>query len=126
MRRARGRTTTPLNAGSPAGADTMTRLSDLAKTIRSKNSGVNQITFDVIFRERDAYERVKRTGVLTREAVCALYRIAPERIADFVEYDPACAIKFTIYRLRPSGSPGDPDIFGAQQYAPLLDLDVPA
>jgi hypothetical protein len=28
--------------------------------------------------------------------------------------------------LRPSGSPGDPDIFGAQQYAPLLDLDVPA
>ncbi|MDH3659664.1 MAG: DUF4387 domain-containing protein, partial [Alphaproteobacteria bacterium] len=25
---------------------------------------------------------------------------------------------------RPSGSPGDPDIFGAQQYAPLLDLPV--
>ncbi len=28
-------------------------------------------------------------------------------------------------RLRPSGSPGDPDIFGSQQYAPLLDLEVP-
>ena len=27
--------------------------------------------------------------------------------------------------LQPSGSPGDPDIFGAQQYAPLLDLVVP-
>jgi hypothetical protein len=24
-----------------------------------------------------------------------------------------------------SGSPGDADIFGAQQYGPLLDLDVP-
>jgi len=23
------------------------------------------------------------------------------------------------------GSPGDPDIFGAQQYAPLLDIEVP-
>ena len=44
---------------------------------------------------------------------------------DFVEFDPAFAIKFTITRLRPSGSPGDPDIFGSQQYAPLLDLEVP-
>ena len=42
-----------------------------------------------------------------------------------MEYDPGCAIQFTIYRDRPSGSPGDPDIFGAQQYAPLLDIEVP-
>ena len=103
----------------------MTRLADMAKTIRSKNAGVNQITFDVIFRERAAYERVKRSGVLSREAICRLYGIDAARIADFVEYDPGFAIKFTIYRLRPSGSPGDPDIFGAQQYAPLLDVDVP-
>lgn len=101
------------------------KLSDLAKTIRSKNAGVDLITFDIIFRERAAFERVRRAKVLTRESVCALYGIGPERIADFVEFEPANAIKFTIYRLRPSGSPGDPDIFGAQQYAPLLDIDVP-
>ena len=105
---------------------TTQKLSALAKTIRSKNAGVNLITFDIIFRERATYERVKRSGVLTRESVCKLYRIPPERIADFVEFDPANAIKFTIYRLRPSGSAGDGDIFGAQQYAPLLDLDIPA
>ena len=101
-------------------------LSDLAKTIRSKNAGVNKITFDIIFRDRANYERVKRTGVLTRASVAALYRIAPERISDFVEYDPAYAVKFTIYRLTPSGSAGDGDIFGAQQYAPLLGVPVPA
>ena len=101
-------------------------LSELAKTIRSKNAGVNKITFDVIFRDRENYERVKRSGVLTRASVAALYRIPPERISDFVEYDPACAIKFTLYRLVPSGSAGDGDIFGAQQYAPLLGLQVPA
>ena len=104
---------------------TTQKLSTLAKTIRSKNAGVDLITFDVIFADRAVYERVKRARVLTRETVCRLYRIAPERIADFVEFDPANAIKFTIYRLRPSGSPGDPDIFGAQQYAPLLDIEVP-
>ena len=103
----------------------MPKLSTLAKTIRSKNAGVDLITFDIIFTERSVYERVKRARVLTRESVCKLYGIAPERIADFVEFDPGNAIKFTIYRLRPSGSPGDPDIFGAQQYAPLLDIEVP-
>lgn len=103
----------------------MTTLSQLAKTVRSKNAGVDKITFDVIFADRAAYERVKRARVLTRDTVAALYRIAPARICDFVEFDPANAIKFTIYRLQPSGSPGDPDIFGSQQYAPLLDLEVP-
>jgi hypothetical protein len=101
------------------------RLATLAKTIRSKNAGVDLITFDVIFTDKRAYERVKKAKVLTRESVCALYRIADSRIADFVEFDPGNAIKFTIYRLRPSGSPGDADIFGAQQYAPLLDIEVP-
>jgi hypothetical protein len=101
------------------------KLSELAKTIRSKNAGVDLITFDIIFREKATYERVKRSGVLTRDSVCRLYRIPPARISDFVLFDPGNAIKFTIYRQRPSGSPGDPDIFGAQQYAPLLDIEVP-
>ena len=104
----------------------VTKLSELAKTIRSKNAGVDKITFDIIFRDRANYERVKRARVLTRESMARLYRIPAERISDFVEYDPGYAIKFTIYRLRPSGSAGDGDIFGAQQYSPLLELEVPA
>lgn len=100
------------------------KLSDLAKTIRSKNAGTDKITFDIIFRERDVYETVKRSKVLTREKMAKLFNISGNRITDFVEYDPANAIKFTILRHRPSGSPGDPDIFGAQQYAPLLDIEV--
>ncbi|HSV82508.1 MAG TPA: DUF4387 domain-containing protein [Ramlibacter sp.] len=105
---------------------TTRKLSELAKTIRSKNAGVNKITFDIIFNDSGNYERVKNSGVLTRESVAALFRIPQARISDFVTYDPAFAIKFTLYRLRPSGSAGDGDIFGAQQYAPLLDLQVPA
>jgi hypothetical protein len=101
------------------------KLTEIAKTIRSKNAGVDKITFDIIFADRAPYERVKQSRVLTRETVAMLYGIAPDRICDFVEFDPANAIKFTIYRSRPSGSPGDPDIFGSQQYAPLLDIKVP-
>ena len=93
--------------------------------MRSKNAGVDLITFDIIFRERAAYERVKRAKVLTRESVAQLYGLAPERIVDFVEFDPGYAIKFTIKRLRPSGSPGETDVFGSQQYAPLFEVAVP-
>ena len=62
----------------------MAKLSTLAKTIRSKNAGVDLITFDVIFTDKQTYERVKRAQVITRESVCALYRIPAARIADFV------------------------------------------
>jgi hypothetical protein len=100
-------------------------LVELAKTIRSKNAGVDQITFDVIFRDRDSYDLVRKSRALTRETVATLFAISPDRITAFVEYDPAPAIKFTIRRIRPSGSPGERDVFGAQQYAPLFDLPIP-
>jgi len=42
-----------------------------------------------------------------------------------VEFDPGYAIKFTINRLKPSGSFGEGDVFGCQQYPPLLDIEIP-
>ena len=44
-------------------------------------------------------------------------------VADFCIL--SIAIKFTINRLKPSGSFGEGDIFGCQQYAPLLDVEIP-
>ena len=101
------------------------RLAEIAKTIRSKNAGVDKITFDVIFRDKASYDLVRDSRVLSREAVCRIYGIPESRISDHVAFDPALAIKFTLYRLHPSGSVGDPDMFGSQQYAPLLDVQVP-
>ena len=101
------------------------KLVELAKTIRSKNAGPDKITFDVIFREKRHYELVKRSRAITRSSIARLYSIPEERVSDFVEFDPANAIKFTIYRHIPSGSPGETDIFGCQQYPPLLDIEIP-
>ncbi len=101
------------------------KLADLAKTIRSKNAGTDKITFDIIFREKENYELVKNSGVLNNKLICSLFNIKEKDIADFVEFDPAYAIKFTIFRKKPSGSPGESDIFGCQQYPPLLDVEIP-
>ena len=101
------------------------KLYELAKVIRSKNAGTDKITFDIIFTEKSVYELVRDSNVLTREFIAKLYNLKEERITDFVYFDPAYAIKFTILREKPSGSPGDSDIFGSQQYAPLLDVEIP-
>jgi len=103
----------------------MARLQDLATTIRSKNAGVNQVTFDIIFSKKENYRRTVDSGAVTRETVSRLYNIPSERISDFVTFDVANAIKFTIYRSMPNGSPGDWDILGCQYYGPLMDLEIP-
>jgi hypothetical protein len=103
----------------------MPLLADIAKTIRSKNAGVDKITFDVIFQDKATYDLVRRSGVLSRAAICKLYGIPDARISDHVEFDPGLAIKFTMYRKLPSGSLGDADVFGSQQYGPLLGVEVP-
>jgi hypothetical protein len=101
------------------------KLSELASTVRSKNAGVNQITFDIIFPDRKTYQRAVRSGAITRDSIAKLYNIPQSRISDFVTFEVGNAIKFTLYRLRPSGSPGDWDILGCQQYGPLLELEIP-
>lgn len=103
----------------------MTALAHIAKTIRSKNAGVDLVTFDIIFPDRASFHRVLDSGELNRNTVARLYEVDPSVITDFVVFEPANAVKFTMKRSRPSGSPGDGDVFGAQQYAPLLALDVP-
>lgn len=104
----------------------MTTLGELAKTVRSKNAGTDRITFDVIFRTQKVYDHVRNSGVLTRETVSELFGVPDSRITDFVNFDPAFAIKFTIQRLVSSGGPGERDMFGCQQYPPLLGLKLAA
>lgn len=100
-------------------------LRELASTIRSKNAGVDHVTFDVLFRDEATYRLVKRSGVLTRERLAALFNVAPASIVACTFYDPGRAFKFSLRRRQPAGTPGEPDVFGSQMYPPLFDLEVP-
>jgi hypothetical protein len=99
-------------------------ITSVAEYVRSKNAGPFRLTFDILFRQRETYEHVKATGQVTPELVAALYRVAPAEITDFVFFDPGKAIKITMRRPLSSGAPGDTDIYGAQQHAPLLAIQV--
>lgn len=101
------------------------RLQDLAKVVRSKNSGPFEITFDVLFEDEDTYQQVKNSGALDQARVAHLYGAKPEDVLVCMFFDPARAWKLTLRRRDEQGSVGERDTFGAQQHAPLLDIVIP-
>ncbi|CAG8326850.1 unnamed protein product [Penicillium salamii] len=102
------------------------QMMDIAKIIRSKNSGPFEMTFDIMFDTTDAYERVKKANILTNERVMNLYHLQPEDIIVNMFFEPALAWKCTIRRPWEQGTVGERDTLGTQQHGPLLTITVPA
>ena len=101
------------------------KLSDLATVIRSKNAGPFELTFDVLFANHDDFKRIVSSKVLSATAFADLFCISVSDVIAVVEFEPALAIKVTIKRIRSSGAFGETDVYGAQQHAPLLSLEIP-
>lgn len=102
----------------------MPRIRELAQVCKSKNAGPFELTVDVVFDDRAMFDKVKRTGVLSPSLFARLYGVRPEDVL-FTVYDAALAFKATLPRLVPAGEIGDTDVYGAQQHAPLLDVEIP-
>lgn len=102
----------------------MALLKDVAKVCKSKNAGPFELTIDVVFEDADTYRRVAETGVLGPALFARLYNVPAEHVL-FTPYDAAFAFKATLPRLVPAGDFGDTDVYGCQQHAPLLDVDLP-
>ena len=102
----------------------MDKLKDIATVLRSKNSGPFLITLDILFDDRDKYERVKKSNCLSEEHILSLYSLKKEDLKSIVFFDSALGIKITYNRAISSGTSGDRDVYGAQQHAPLLDVLV--
>jgi hypothetical protein len=100
------------------------KLWETASLIRSKNAGPFVLTLDIMFSERETYEKVRDSAVLDRTTVAALYGVPLEDVDAYV-CDNALALKFSMPRRVPQGGFGDGDMHGGQQYAPLLDIEVP-
>ncbi|MBS2970649.1 DUF4387 domain-containing protein [Metabacillus sp. KIGAM252] len=102
----------------------MAALYELAKVIRSKNSGPFELTLDILFDSAGTYERVKNSGEMTPAAISKLYGIDESQIHHFVFFDQALGIKITMARTVSSGTIGDRDVYGAQQHAPLFSIEI--
>ena len=83
------------------------KIYELAKVLRGKNAGPFRTTFDILFDADGPYQRVRDSGVLTKEHIAELYRIRPEDVYGIFFVDAARGIKITIPKPIDMAS-GDP------------------
>jgi hypothetical protein len=102
----------------------MPRIRDIAQVCKSKNAGPFDVTIDVMFAEEEVFRKVERSGVLRPELFAELYGVRPKEVLLTI-YEPGRAFKATLPRLFPAGEVGDTDVYGAQQHAPLLEVEIP-
>ena len=99
------------------------KLSEIAQVIRSKNAGPRRLTLDVMFASDADYRRVAQSPAFSRENLGQLYRVPPEAVT-IIPYPVGRAIKIVMARTIMAGDPGDFDVYGAQQHAPLLGIEI--
>ena len=102
----------------------MTKIRDLAVVCRSKNANPFLLALDLVFPDRETFEKVRTSGVISKELISRLYSVGEEDVL-LVEFPPANAIKATLPRLHGSGAVEDSDVYGAQQHGPLLTIEIP-
>lgn len=100
------------------------KLHELTALIRSKNAGPFTLTFDIIFRDAEAYRRTKVAGALSAEVFAERFDVPVDQVR-FFDCENALAMKFSIPRPVFQGDLGDTDMHGGQQFVPLMDIEVP-
>ena len=97
------------------------RLQDAARVIRSKNAGPTEVTIDLMFDDRKLYERALAAASLKPAVIAQRYGVATALV---IPYPAANAIKIVLPRRVIAGSPGDTDVYGAQQHRPMLEVEI--
>ena len=101
----------------------MRELWQFTKLIRSKNAGPFELTFDIMFKNRDSFNGVLKSEALTPHVIAQLYRVDVRQVRFFV-VDQLLTVKISIPRRVFSGDVGDTDIYGGQFHSPLVRLPV--
>ena len=99
------------------------RLAEIAQVVRSKNAGPRRLTLDLMFATDADYQRVAQSPALERAKIAALYRLEPQDVT-VIPYPVGRAIKIVLARRIMAGDPGDFDVYGAQQHAPMLGVEI--
>lgn len=108
--------------GIPVGSH---RLLDMAVVIRSKDAGINRLTFDIIFTSGENYEAALHSNVFARCNIAKILNLSPERVVGTYFVDSCNAIKISVDRPNISASMDERDVFGAQQQVAVEQMSIP-
>lgn len=95
-------------------------LASVAQVIRSKNAGINELTFDVTFKRRTHLHTALRLCIFAPLAMAQVFGIDVEDVLGCYVHHQSNTIKVTTHRKCLAGDPTDGDVYGAQQHGALL------
>ena len=99
------------------------KLRDIASVIRSKNAGPFELTLDVLLKDDETFDLLRKADVINPKTIAELYKIPESDVIAIVYFPNARAIKATIVRPMASGALGERDVYGAQQHGPLMTFE---
>ncbi|MGW0655305.1 DUF4387 domain-containing protein [Streptomyces umbrinus] len=102
----------------------MTTLLDYCSLVRSKNAGPFTLTLDFMCHNQRTYEALTSTGILNRTLFAGLFNTDENEIL-VVNHPYALAVKVSLPRPSVQGDQHDSDCYAGQQYAPLMELQLP-
>lgn len=101
----------------------MPKLREVAN-IYSKTTGAYKLSIDIMFLDRESYEKIRDSGLLSPSLFARVYGVAEEDCL-FVAFDPGMAMKCSFPRSIPAGHVGDWNLWGVAQGLPLEEIEVP-
>jgi len=81
------------------------------------------LTIDLLFDDPAHYEQALAAASLTPAEIAQRYGV-PVHAVHVTPYPAALAVKIVLDRKIVAGSPGDRDVYGAQQHGPLLEVEI--
>jgi len=109
-------------SGVPVGSH---RLLDMAVVIRSKDAGINRLTFDIIFTSGENYEAALHSNAFAKNNIAKVLNLPSDHVVGTFFVDTCGAIKISVDRTNISASMDERDVFGAQQQAAIERMEIP-
>lgn len=100
-------------------------LVDMAGVIRSKDAGINRLTFDIIFNAQEDFEVALRSNSFSQSSIARTLKLNEKNVVGTFSVSSCKAIKITIDRPNISGSVDERDVFGAQQQSEIERMVIP-
>lgn len=101
----------------------MPKIRDICRHVRSKNAGPFWVTFDLFFKDREAFEKYKDSPSLGPGLFERLYGADPKTVKHY-PVPSLNMVKISYGRPSPQGGVVERDMHCGQQYVRLLDVNV--
>lgn len=101
------------------------RLIDMAIVIRSKDAGINRLTFDIIFNSPANFEAALKSNFFYKDNIARTLGVPAGSVVGTYFVDSCNAIKVTLDRPNISASADERDVFGAQQQSAIEGMAIP-